>query len=108
MTRASNRDRKGVDGPKDWGRPRNDMVEKQLRQRGIRDQRVLEAMRRVPRHQFVPESLRDYSYDDEPLPIGSGQTISQPYIVAAMAEAFNLSKEEPKPAALVGQGALSL
>ena len=79
---------------KNWDRLRDDMVEKQLRRRGIRDQRVLEAMRRVPRHEFVPESFRAYAYDDEPLPIGSAQTISQPYMVAAMAEALRLRGPE--------------
>ncbi len=70
------------------------MVELQLRSRGIRDERVLEAMQKVPRHEFVPESLRDDAYDDMPLPIGSGQTISQPYIVAAMLEALQLRAED--------------
>src|SRR3954462_1804913 len=70
------------------------MVELQLRSRGIRDQRVLLAMERVPRHEFVPESLRADAYADMPLPIGSGQTISQPYIVAAMLEALQLRAEE--------------
>ncbi len=79
---------------KNWDRLRDDMVEKQLRRRGIRDQRVLDAMRRVPRHQFVPESFRDHAYDDEPLPIGAAQTISQPYMVAAMAEALSLRGPE--------------
>jgi protein-L-isoaspartate(D-aspartate) O-methyltransferase len=79
---------------KDWDRLRDDMVEKQLRRRGIRDQQVLEAMRRVPRHQFVPESFRYHAYDDDPLPIGSGQTISQPYMVAAMTEALRLRGSE--------------
>ncbi|MHA6667886.1 protein-L-isoaspartate(D-aspartate) O-methyltransferase [Homoserinimonas sp. A447] len=65
---------------------RNVMVETQLAARGIRDRRVLEAMRTVPRHLFVPPDQTDYAYDDRPLPIGSGQTISQPYIVAFMAE----------------------
>jgi protein-L-isoaspartate(D-aspartate) O-methyltransferase len=65
---------------------RETMVRTQLEFRGVRDPRVLEAMRHVPRHEFVPESLRDSAYDDHPLPIGAGQTISQPYIVAAMLE----------------------
>ena len=65
---------------------RTAMVETQLAPRGIRDRRVLEAMRTVPRHLFVPPDQSDYAYDDRPLPIGSGQTISQPYIVAFMAE----------------------
>jgi len=62
------------------------MVQTQLESRGIRDPRVLAAIRDVPRHDFVPEALRDQSYEDHPLPIGSGQTISQPYIVAVMLE----------------------
>jgi protein-L-isoaspartate(D-aspartate) O-methyltransferase len=66
------------------------MVETQLRRRGIRDERVLAAMRRVPRHEFVPEPLRREAYEDNPLPIGEGQTISQPFIVAAMLEALVL------------------
>jgi len=70
------------------------MVELQLRSRGIRNERVLRAMERVPRHEFVPESLRADAYADMPLPIGSGQTISQPYIVAAMLEALQLRAED--------------
>src|SRR3954470_1927708 len=65
------------------------MVELQLRSRGIREDRVLRAIERVPRHEFIPESLRADAYADMPLPIGSGQTISQPYIVAAMLEALD-------------------
>jgi protein-L-isoaspartate(D-aspartate) O-methyltransferase len=60
------------------------MVELQLRNRGIRDERVLQAMSKVPRHQFVAPSFQDRAYDDQPLPIAEGQTVSQPYIVAAM------------------------
>ena len=67
------------------------MVELQLRQRGIRDERVLEAMRLVPRHAFVPVELEAAAYDDRPLPIGPRETISQPYIVAAMTEAARIS-----------------
>jgi protein-L-isoaspartate(D-aspartate) O-methyltransferase len=63
---------------------RNEMVRVQLADRGIRDQRVLDAMRQVPRNEFVPEAFRQNAYEDHPLPIGKGQTISQPYIVAAM------------------------
>ena len=63
---------------------RERMVRTQLAERGIRDVRVLDAMRSVPRHEFVPETLRQEAYQDHPLPIGEGQTISQPYIVAAM------------------------
>jgi protein-L-isoaspartate(D-aspartate) O-methyltransferase len=65
---------------------RERMVRAQLAERGIRDVRVLDAMRSVPRHEFVPETLRQEAYEDHPLPIGEGQTISQPYIVAAMLE----------------------
>lgn len=71
------------DSPK---RQREQMVRTQLAERGIRDPRVLNAMRAVPRHEFVPESLRQDAYEDHPLPIGEDQTISQPYIVAAMLE----------------------
>ena len=62
------------------------MVAEQIEGRGVRDPAVLAAMRKVPRHRFVPESLRGQAYDDHPLPIGAGQTISQPYIVALMTE----------------------
>jgi len=65
---------------------REEMVRKQLAERGIRDIRVLDAMREVPRHEFVPEGFRSDAYDDRPLPIGEEQTISQPYIVAVMLE----------------------
>jgi protein-L-isoaspartate(D-aspartate) O-methyltransferase len=67
------------------------MVDSQLRQRGIADERVLAAMERVPRHEFAPETYRGQAYEDHPLPIGEGQTISQPYIVALMLEALKLS-----------------
>lgn len=69
---------------------REAMVCTQLADRGIRDQRVLDAMRAVPRHEFVPEEFRQDAYEDHPLPIGEGQTISQPYIVAAMLERLEL------------------
>ncbi len=65
---------------------RRRMVVEQLAARGIRNRRILEAMRRVPRHRFVPEDLMARSYDDRPLPIGGSQTISQPFIVALMTE----------------------
>jgi len=70
------------------------MVEGQLKVRGIRGERVLEAMEKVERHRFVPNDLKPNAYDDEPLPIGSGQTISQPYIVAYMTEVLELKGEE--------------
>jgi protein-L-isoaspartate(D-aspartate) O-methyltransferase len=67
-------------------RERLEMVNYQIRRRGIKDQRVLEAMASIPRHLFVPPKLHNQAYDDRPLPIGFGQTISQPYIVALMTE----------------------
>ncbi len=69
---------------------RERMVQQQLISRGIRSKAVLEAMRKVERHRFVPENLQSEAYNDYPLPIGEGQTISQPYIVAYMTEALNL------------------
>jgi len=62
------------------------MVQRQIEARGVHDARVLEAMRKVPRHRFVPEAQRSHAYEDRPLPIGHQQTISQPYIVALMTE----------------------
>ena len=73
---------------------RAEMVETQLRKRGVKDRAVLGVMATVPRHEFVPMQLRNQAYSDEPLPIGAGQTISQPYIVAAMTEALGLSGSE--------------
>ena len=73
---------------------RETMVREQIRARGVRDPRVLAAMAAVPRHRFLPEHLRSVAYADHPLPIGYGQTISQPYIVAAMAEALELGGRE--------------
>ena len=70
------------------------MVARQIRDRGIRSARVLEAMESVPRHLFVPAELVQRAYTDEPLPIGAGQTISQPFMVAAMAEALLLDGRE--------------
>ncbi|MGO4536854.1 protein-L-isoaspartate(D-aspartate) O-methyltransferase [Leifsonia sp. 2MCAF36] len=70
------------------------MVEEQLARRGIEDQRVLDAMRRVPRHLFVEDAAAPYAYEDHPMPIGDGQTISQPYIVALMVEAARIGPED--------------
>lgn len=70
------------------------MVDEQLYKRDIRDPRVLEAMRSVPRHRFVPEEHRYMAYNDGPLPIGGGQTISQPYIVALMTQLLDLTGDE--------------
>jgi protein-L-isoaspartate(D-aspartate) O-methyltransferase len=72
---------------------RKDMVENQLRQRGITDDLVLDAMGTIPRHLFVNEDLQDEAYMDGPLPIGFGQTISQPYIVAYMTEILKLEQQ---------------
>jgi protein-L-isoaspartate(D-aspartate) O-methyltransferase len=73
---------------------RERMVETQIKARGIKDERVLKAMLKVPRHLFVDEALKDQAYGDFPLPIGEGQTISQPYIVALMTEALELKGNE--------------
>jgi protein-L-isoaspartate(D-aspartate) O-methyltransferase len=69
------------------------MVRDQIAARGVREPRVLDAMRRVPRHLFVPEALRAAAYEDSPLPIGHGQTISQPFIVAWMTEALQVTPQ---------------
>ncbi len=76
----------------DFAKAREIMVREQITARGIRDARVLEALGSVPRHEFIPAELHDLAYADRPLPIGHGQTISQPYIVAFMTEAL-----APKP-----------
>jgi protein-L-isoaspartate(D-aspartate) O-methyltransferase len=78
----------------DRARERRLMTDAQIRARGVRDPLVLGALANVPRHLFVPESLRGQAYADEPLPIGQGQTISQPYIVAYMTEALELRGDE--------------
>ncbi|MBT8332152.1 MAG: protein-L-isoaspartate(D-aspartate) O-methyltransferase [Deltaproteobacteria bacterium] len=77
-----------------YERQRDDMVNHQLESRGINDPNVLEALRTVPRHQFVSEALRDQAYGDYPLPIGEQQTISQPYIVAEMTQALELGRDD--------------
>jgi len=73
---------------------RRDMVERQLRKRYIRSERVLEAMGEIPRHEFVPPESLDHAYEDRPLAIGEGQTISQPYMVASMTESLELTGVE--------------
>jgi protein-L-isoaspartate(D-aspartate) O-methyltransferase len=78
----------------DYAAQRQAMIEQQLRRRGISDPRVLEAMAQVPREEFVPEQSRSRAYDDRALPIGLGQTISQPYVVAFMAEAAQLKPDD--------------
>lgn len=78
----------------DYQKARERMVERQIARRGIDSPRVLKAFRSVPRHLFVPQNKREFAYSDGPLPIGRGQTISQPYIVAYMTEALELQGEE--------------
>ena len=77
-----------------FAKDREVMVETQIVARGVKNRRVLDAMRRVPRHELVPEAARTAAYADHPLPIGHGQTISQPYIVAIMTEMLDLSADE--------------
>ena len=76
----------------DFQSMKEEMVETQIRARGIRDKAVLNAMLKVDRHRFVPEEIHHLAYSDRPLPIGEGQTISQPYIVALMTELLDLKK----------------
>jgi len=78
----------------DYQRLRLEMVSRQIEARGVIDKAVLDAMRTVERHLFVPDSLRRFAYDDYPLPIGEDQTISQPYIVALMTELLRLDKKD--------------
>lgn len=82
-----------IDGP-NFDSARSEMVARQIRERGIHSPRVLRAISAVPRHQFVPAESLSEAYADGPLPIGEGQTISQPYIVAAMTEALHLEGSE--------------
>jgi protein-L-isoaspartate(D-aspartate) O-methyltransferase len=70
------------------------MVEEQIAGRGVKDPRILDAMRKIPRHLYVESSLKEMAYEDHPLPIGEGQTISQPYVVAWMTEALNLKSSD--------------
>ena len=77
-----------------YERQRQEMVANQIEARGIKDPRVLAAFRKVPRHRFVSEALRDQAYGDYPLPIGEQQTISQPYIVAEMTQALELGNDD--------------
>jgi len=72
---------------------RQQMVKLQIEGRGVEDEDVLRTMRTVPRHEFIPREFTDQAYEDHPLPIGYGQTISQPYIVAVMTELLHLSRD---------------
>jgi len=79
---------------KRFAKLRDEMVERNIAARGVRDELVLDAMRKVPRERFLPKNLREFAYEDSPLPIAGEQTISQPYIVAFMAEALLLKGGE--------------
>src|SRR5262245_51649894 len=81
-------------GPDLYAERRRRMVNVQVAVRGVQDTAVLAAMRQVPRHAFVPWSLREAAYENEPLPIGEGQTISQPYIVAGMIDAVEVTRSD--------------
>jgi len=83
-----------VEDPLQYKRSRENMISTQIRMRGISDKNVLAAMSEVPRHLFVPKGLIAHAYSDRPLPIGQGQTISQPYIIALMTESLNLKGDE--------------
>ncbi|MBI5417455.1 protein-L-isoaspartate(D-aspartate) O-methyltransferase [Candidatus Poribacteria bacterium] len=78
----------------EYDKLRKDMVQYQIQERNVKDEKVLEVMRKVPRHKFIPEDSRKYAYQDRPLPIGEGQTISQPYIVAFMTEALKVKSSD--------------
>ena len=81
-------------GTDPYRKEREEMVEFQIRARGVRDERVLAAMRKIARHLFVPKGYERFAYEDRPLPIGEGQTISQPYIVAVMTEQLELKPQD--------------
>ncbi|NQT47334.1 MAG: protein-L-isoaspartate(D-aspartate) O-methyltransferase [Candidatus Omnitrophica bacterium] len=83
-----------LEGEDDFAEERNFMVKNQIEARGIKDPRVLQAMKEVKRHLFVPKTLREWAYTDSPLPIGLKQTISQPFIVAYMSEAAHLKETD--------------
>jgi protein-L-isoaspartate(D-aspartate) O-methyltransferase len=85
---------RGSSTPDNYREARHQMVETQIRKRHVNDTRVLECLEQIPRHEFVPAEFRDRAYEDAPLPIGDGQTISQPYIVAAMTAALRLQGNE--------------
>src|SRR3981081_1382010 len=80
--------------PDGYRQARHEMVETQIRKRHVSDNRVLECLEHIPRHEFCPPEVRGRAYEDAPLPIGEGQTISQPYIVAAMTAALRLQGSE--------------
>ena len=96
MTGSDGEGTRGAGPPEDpsWIAARRAMVEQQLRARGICDERVLQAMLQVPRHLFVPQPMRPHAYEDRALPIGHGQTISQPFMVARTLELLQLRGRE--------------
>src|SRR5690242_5833456 len=83
-----------LEGPDRFWKAREAMVREQIQRRGIHDPRLLEVMRRLPRHWFVPPALSEQAYEDRPLSIGMGQTISQPYMVAEMTDLLALNGNE--------------
>jgi Protein-L-isoaspartate(D-aspartate) O-methyltransferase (PCMT) len=85
----------------DYVRLRDRMVDIQIERRGVRDRHVLDAMRHVPREAFVAPGFEEFAYEDGPLPIGEGQTISQPYIVALMIQAAEVAPGNPLAAGVV-------
>ena len=91
---CTNEERYKMDETTSFASQRHLMVESQIKSRGIIDKNVLRAMRNIPRHKFVPDLLKEEAYIDDPLPIGEGQTISQPYIVAYMTEQLELKKTD--------------
>jgi protein-L-isoaspartate(D-aspartate) O-methyltransferase len=95
LTQCTNGKRVSESNPRgDFKTMREKMVETQIRARGVKDPRVLSALLKVERHRFVPEEYLNSAYSDQPLPIGEGQTISQPYIVALMTELLELKGDE--------------
>jgi protein-L-isoaspartate(D-aspartate) O-methyltransferase len=84
----------GENPEKIYSEARRTMIERDIARRGIKDQRLLQVMGTLPRHLFVPQEMRSFAYQDRPLPIGAGQTISQPYIVAFMTELLELEGRE--------------
>jgi protein-L-isoaspartate(D-aspartate) O-methyltransferase len=92
--RMSREKSKKIEEMEEFGKLRKEMVEYQIRRRGIKDERVLRVMEKVPRHVFIPEDFREEAYEDHPVSIGKGQTISQPYIVALMTECLKLDGSE--------------
>ncbi|HOV71198.1 MAG TPA: hypothetical protein PLO31_03215, partial [Dysgonamonadaceae bacterium] len=83
-----------LSGQDKFEKNRKEMIKKQIQARGITDKNTLKAMEAVPRHLFVPEEYQERAYDDGPLPIGYGQTISQPYIVAYMTELLHVGLDD--------------